>query len=1689
MNAVLIHTFLSTAVAALSVAQAVELPLNMDFTSGKDFRVGPLNGQQGWKTEQGTAQIQEEEGTFYLSIPPQEPSGQASVYFSPPASPQPLFLDLEVRLGAGNGNAEFADANGSLAALVRVDSEGRLLARHQEESGGAEWLDTQVRLALDGSGTMRDWTRMTIRQDPLLGTWDLYVNGLMKAANFGSLPDEREATGYFTLLGDATHEVRLRRLAIADKNMLFPDADADGLPDAWQDKLSRRGRDEDPDVDGLTNLEEYVAGTNPRLADTDGDGVSDAGELRAGTDPLKAQEQEPGGVVEEFWLADNSGLTTLPASLYDSRHGGLFSRPVSLRSALNRLDFQGVLDNHYVSRVRGLITAPVSGDYTFWVAGNDTAEFWLSGDDAPFLRKFIARSHAPSGYHAFDEFASQKSRQVRLEAGQSYYFEVLHRATNGQNHFSVAWQAPGQRREIIGGKVLSAWTGDARDANDDGLPDEWQKAHGLSVVTGKREAEADPDRDRLTNLEEYRYGTDPQKPDAAARRGLITRDVWFGMPGRYLFDAANGGSEFPRNPWWTEYLEEFEGPRDVGQDFLGRIRGAVIIPESGEYSFHIAADDQAELWLGKGPENSSKEKVATVPVYTAWHQWRAFPSQTSTPRVFEKGEVLYIEALHKQGLGDNHLSVAWTRPGRSAPEVISGENLVSWSSQPDDADDNGLPDEWEAQRGLRNQSAGGLNFRKSSAVGDADGDGVSNEAERLAGTNPMDVSAFPSTGLSWELWDGVPGNTLTGLEAIRAFPSGPSRRKALVNLDYAGVGTNYLSRVRGYVVPPVTGNYTFSLAGADNCEFWLSTDDSPFHKNRIAQVAVFTPWRHREWNSKQSSVLLPLEAGKKYYVEILHKKGAGPDHLSAGWNVPGMGQTILLGDFLVPYAGTPADQDDDGLPDDWETAHGLNSAVAAGADGAFGDPDHDLLNNYQEWRSGSDPQRADVAKIPGLALWELWESVPGITLDRLTGNPRFPALPDHRVMLDSAEVPPDRGSWYGGRLRGFLVPPVSGKYQVLVSGDDQAALYVSSSESKFERKLITQTPFWTGQNDFKRYPQQSAQVSFEAGKLYFFELLHKQGEGRDHAALAWIPPGAVAPEIPSGKLIAAFTTDPADLDDDELPDSWETAFKLDPRDNGNVEYANGAWGDPDGDSLPNLTEWRLGTNPTTTDSDGDGLDDDFEYYITGTNAAVKDGLTLLPAARVPGSSAVVIKGRGAVSGQGFTTSTPSGTVAFPFTLETDGVAYFKLSAGIYPFAAKTPMSLVIKADGVELGSIPLNQLDGPPGSASGKLPYLPKGAHTLEASWALPERDKTISFVELEVFQSPAGTAPPLRGDDAVNAVTSTVTESLTSPFCLEGTAAYAGLVRLDNVAKVVPLPDRAWYADVPLPEDGKALNVNISFENGLKTQTTAITWKACNVFETGNLLIRAGDALRLTAIPEGGLQAGAKVKVLVNGVASADTTPEVPVEHVFSEPGIYTVTAEVSFGDGTPLKQSIEVKAVRVNIPEPLVFYSGQSRTVALPGLSEEAEAFPDPLIYFTEHSGTAPRTFTLGGGFRGDALIAFRLPGRGPVLKSATVRSVILFSDVDTYYYTAETLPDGTRIVEMDVFMPIRTPGLKLRVDIIVAGVTFEDGSVTKWLTTEDFDDSGMAKLRFAVSPGVATSFCHQMTLLEGDTVLGTR
>lgn len=67
-----------------------------------------------------------------------------------------------------------------------------------------------------------------------------------------------------------------------------------------------------------------------------------------------------------------------------------------------------------------------------------------------------------------------------------------------------------------------------------------------------------------------------------------------------------------------------------------------------------------------------------------------------------------------------------------------------------------------------------------------------------------------------------------------------------------------------------------------------------------------------------------------------------------------------------------------------------------------------------------------------------------------------------------------------------------------------------------------------------------------------------------------------------------------DNDGDGLPDIWETENGLDPDDDGTVDPANGADGDPDTDGLNNGGEFANGTLARDADTDDDGVNDNDE---------------------------------------------------------------------------------------------------------------------------------------------------------------------------------------------------------------------------------------------------------------------------------------------------------------------------------------------------------------------------------------------------------------------------------------------------------------------------------------------------------------
>ncbi|MDZ4200359.1 MAG: LamG-like jellyroll fold domain-containing protein, partial [Kiritimatiellia bacterium] len=139
-----------------------------------------------------------------------------------------------------------------------------------------------------------------------------------------------------------------------------------------------------------------------------------------------------------------------------------------------------------------------------------------------------------------------------------------------------------------------------------------------------------------------------------------------------------------------------------------------------------------------------------------------------------------------------------------------------------------------------------------------------------------------------EWWTGVPGTSIAHLEGHLNYPDAPTGR-VHTNIFEAPVSwaNEYGTRMRGYIHPPVSGDYRFWIAADDSCELWLSTDENPTNMALIAYSTAHTGSREWEKYATQKSGLVTLEAGKTYYIEALHKEGWGGDHLAVGWQLPG----------------------------------------------------------------------------------------------------------------------------------------------------------------------------------------------------------------------------------------------------------------------------------------------------------------------------------------------------------------------------------------------------------------------------------------------------------------------------------------------------------------------------------------------------------------------------------------------------------------------------------------------------------------------------------------------------------------------------------------------------------------------------------------------------------------------------------
>jgi hypothetical protein len=227
----------------------------------------------------------------------------------------------------------------------------------------------------------------------------------------------------------------------------------------------------------------------------------------------------------------------------------------------------------------------------------------------------------------------------------------------------------------------------------------------------------------------------------------------------------------------------------------------------------------------------------------------------------------------------------------------------------------------------------------------------------------------PGTGsISWKYFGNIGSSTaVSALTAASSYPYNPTHTGSETSFEApANNGPGGGEELYGYLCPPITGYYIFTIASDDNGQLWLSTNKSPANLAEIAYVTSSTGYR--DWNNvnnyEQMSSSIYLTAGLQYYVMALEKCGSdSSDNLSVRWEIPatigGAASTWENGNSAIPIPGSrlePAGIVPDNMtppaPADLSaTMNGSNSQVALTWNPVLGLPSG--VEYYNVYRDGT----------------------------------------------------------------------------------------------------------------------------------------------------------------------------------------------------------------------------------------------------------------------------------------------------------------------------------------------------------------------------------------------------------------------------------------------------------------------------------------------------------------------------------------------------------------------------------------------------------------------------------------------------------------------------------------------------------------------------------------------------------------
>lgn len=936
-------TFFGSSLVFASALQA-QIVFQTDFELTEGYTLGPLDSQQGWSATSDVLvdDLDAYSGQQLIWLP----AGAVNEMTLPVGSVlnnSVVYVDFYLSGAAASSEAGLPDfLNSPVAALTGLvhqgENVGEIYVTEGDGVGGGYWLPTGANTLLVNNATP-DYLRYTYKLDYSNKTYDLFLEGKLVASDIDFLDSSLSAFSQLKLSADTQTDAYFDNLVVGYDTPGHLDHDGDGVLTIL----------EDANNNGLVDPGE----TDFLASDTDSDQMADGIESYWGFDPLIAGNYgvlQDGGSGQLIWADGFEVSEGFAVGLLHGQNGWLsdplanvvssdsFSGSQSLELSLDPLSpetevsadryfgtdgqdqvwisFYGKLPSGSLPEVSELNT-DAAGQFTLDYLGHlsafDTStNSWVS-DHSIFGPGFADGSWKHYVVH-LDYFRNQWS----LMAEGGMVFQGLPMSEQAPDAFSRfrAIQKGGDSAETktyldqleitteeppnmdfdldglsndiersLQSNILS------QDTDADGIPDLFEYEHGLQILHD--DASQNADGDGFTNLQEYTWAGDPNVADSEGHAGVIDWHRWTNLSGKYISNLIYN-HKFPYTPSQKKYLEKLETPENNGSNFGNRIRGYLVAPVTGDYTFWIAGDENAELWLSRDNKRVGREKIAWAR-YTNHRQWEKDAAQRSYVIELVAGQEYYIEVLHKEQYGDDHVSVAWEYSGQ-VRSVISGEYLKTWISDPDDYDEDLLLDSWEAAYGLLTDSDRGDN----GYYGDPDEDSLPNYLEMANGTNPL-VADTDGDGFNdyLELFDLFTNplvsdfdNSITVLDSIdgNAFSSATGlwesngsssyarsvRGSLEYNLTIATDGV-YALRVDAQEYNSYSGNESFDLvlhiAGREVRRLTLLLDQPGGQGSARFILPFLTAGSHSitlEWQNGKSQTFLQVNA---LYLESL----GGPD--------------------------------------------------------------------------------------------------------------------------------------------------------------------------------------------------------------------------------------------------------------------------------------------------------------------------------------------------------------------------------------------------------------------------------------------------------------------------------------------------------------------------------------------------------------------------------------------------------------------------------------------------------------------------------------------------------------------------------------------------------------------------------------------------------------------------------------------